>query len=85
MGDTRPGPGIIDPDEEPEVTLDMRVREVIAGDRRAVVRRIILYVITAVSLGTLFANVAPLSPGELVAGLIGLAALMLLAMTDQLA
>lgn len=72
MGDTRPGPGIIDPDAEPEVTLDQRVREVIGGDKRAVIRRIVLYVIT-------FALVV--SPFPLVA----VVPLALLAVTDQLA
>jgi hypothetical protein len=72
MGDTRPGPGIIDPDEEPEVTTVERIREVIAGDKRAVVRRIILYVIA----GALIVSPLPV---------VAIIPLILLATTDQLA
>lgn len=62
------------------------VRYAITGDRRGALRRIVLYVITALAMGVLFSASAPaVHLQALVAGLVALTALLLLAMTDQLA
>lgn len=61
-------------EEDQPAAVQRAARVIVAGDERGMVRRIILYVIVGVAL---------LVGGALVAG-IGLAALILLATTDQL-
>lgn len=71
----------MDPVDEPTQT-NKAVRNLIAGSPNGAVRRIALYVVAGLSLTTLiaFAGLA----GIIIGG-IGIIALLLLAMTDQLA
>ncbi len=76
MGDTRPGPGITDPNAEPEDRLEP-VRLLVGGDKRAAIRRILLYIIVAVAV---------IVGGSTSVGVsVAIFALRLLAMTDKLA
>lgn len=70
---------------EPRPSIDPRferaMRMAVGGDERAALRRIILYTVVAMSL-----TAGVCAPGiiAVVAGCIGIAALLLLGLTDQL-